>query len=362
MTTPPRGPARREHGRSTLARLIAAPRRYTFDAAVRILMRAEGVHEPEEVAHFRTPPDLSFPAADVLEVRRGDGRRPDVMLGMMGLTGPSGVMPRHYTEIVSQTLRGRSTALHQFLDMLGSRFAGFFARAGMKYRPNRAAEAVARQAAGATAPVAPDGITNVLLALTGYGTGHLTPRLAAGTAPLLHYAGLFAAHPRSAEQLGAMISDWFGTKVEVIEFAGAWLNLPPDQRTRIGVNGAFRRLGVDAAAGVRAWDPEARILLRIGPLDRVSFERLLPDQDSLPRLVALVRTYLGLSVGFGINLVLAAQAVPLARLDASATPPPRLGWNIWLPASGPLRRQDAADAVFEADVIEARTAGVRRAA
>ena len=35
------------------------------------------------------------------------------------------------------TRRGRSLALHDFLDMLGHRFVAFFARAGMKYRPAR---------------------------------------------------------------------------------------------------------------------------------------------------------------------------------------------------------------------------------
>ena len=79
----------------------------------------------------------------------------------------------------------------------------------------------------------------MLLALTGYGTPHLTDRLAAGTEPLLHYAGLFALRPRSADRLGALISDWLGMRVEVVEFAGAWLPLPPDQRTRLS---AQRRL------------------------------------------------------------------------------------------------------------------------
>ena len=66
----------------------------------------------------------------------------------------------------------------------------------------------------------PDPVTRVLLALTGYGTPHLTDRLAAGTEPLLHYAGLFAIRPRSADRLGALISDWLGMRVEVVEFAG----------------------------------------------------------------------------------------------------------------------------------------------
>jgi type VI secretion system protein ImpH len=241
--------------------------------------------------------------------------------------------------------------LHEFLDMLGHRFVAFFARAAMKYRPARAAETAALRA-----PDAADPVTETLLALTGFGTAHLTPRLLAGTNPILHYAGLFAMRPRSADRLGTMLSDWLGMQVEVQEFAGSWLGLPVDQRTRIGVNGQFNRLALDAAIGVRAWDPQARFVLRVGPLDRAGFERLLPDRVALHRLVSLTRAYVGFELGFAVNPVLTAQEVPPLRLDSQAEPPPRLAWNTWLP--GPpgsiLRRGDAADAVFEAEVIEAQ--------
>ena len=218
-------------------------------------------------------------------------------------------------------------------------------------RPARAAETAARRA-----PDAADPVTETLLALTGFGTAHLTPRLLAGTNPILHYAGLFAMRPRSADRLGTMLSDWLGMQVEVQEFAGSWLGLPVDQRTRIGVNGQFNRLALDAAIGVRAWDPQARFVLRVGPLDRAGFERLLPDRVALHRLVSLTRAYVGFELGFAVNPVLTAQQVPPLRLDSQAEPPPRLAWNTWLP--GPpgsiLRRGDAADAVFEAEVIEAQ--------
>lgn len=342
--------------RSVLAALAATPRRFTFDAAVRVLTRARRSADPADIVRFRTPAGLVYPPADVLEVD-ARGPQPEVTIGLMGLTGPSGVLPRSYTEIVTQARRGRSTALHEFLDMLGHRFVAFFARAAMKYRPARAAEAAAIRD-----PAAVDAVTEALLALTGYATPHLAPRLLATTDPILHYAGLFAMRPRSADRLGTMLSDWLGMRVEVVEFAGAWLNMPPDQRTRVGANGAFNRLAMDAAIGVRAWDPQARIVLRIGPLDRAGFARLLPDRVALHRLVSMVRAYLGFELGFAINPILAAGEIPPLRLDATADPPPRLGWNTWVPAPSSrfIRRIDAADAVFEAEVIEAQQANMKQ--
>jgi type VI secretion system protein ImpH len=333
--------------RSALGRLAAEPRRFRFDAAVRVLTRARRAPDPADAVRFHSPAGLVYPPADVLDVRQPGDAPPEVTVGLMGLFGPSGVLPRYYSEIVTQAQRSRSTALRDFLNLLAHRFVAFFARGGIKYRPARAAESAVRTQ---------DQMARVLLALTGYGTPHLTDRLAAGTAPLLHYAGLFALRPRSADRLGALTSDWLGMRVEVVEFAGAWLPLPPDQRTRLARNGAWCRLGVDAAAGVRAWDPQARIILRIGPLDLKGFQRLLPDRVALHRLVSLVRAYVGYELGFAINPVLAAHDVPPLRLDATSDPPPRLGWNTWVPgpAGGFTARGDAADAVFEAEVIEAQ--------
>jgi type VI secretion system protein ImpH len=335
--------------RSPLRALAETPRRFTFDAMIRLLTLASRNEDPADVAHFRSPPGLTYPPADVTEVR-GAGK-PDVTVSMIGLTGPSGVLPRHYTDAVVQALRTRSPSLHAFFDTLSHRFVAFFARAGAKYRPARALDTAAMHT-----PPAVDPLAKSLLALTGYGTGRLTERLLIGTEPLLHYAGIFAMRPRSAERLGVMASDWLGMDVEVIEFAGAWLSLPPDQRTRVGAVGQFNQLSANAAAGIRAWDPQARVILRIGPLDRAGFERMLPDRFALHRLVSLVRTYVGFEIGFAINPVLAANDVPELRLDSRADPPPRLGWNTWLePVPGARKRtEDAAEPLFEAELVEAQ--------
>lgn len=305
---------------------------------------------------FTTPASLAYPAAEITAAEpSSDGRAPQLSSPVIGLAGPTGVLPALYTNVLIATLRNRSRALADFLDLLAERLIAMFARAGIKYRLNRAAET----AAAASAPER-DRVSEALLAFCGYGTPNLVSRLAVGAEPLLHYSGLFASRSRSAEALRALIADWLGREVEIVQFAGAWLLLPADQQSVLASGsrpGQWNRLGESAAIGVRTWDPQARIILRIGPLDLPSFASLLPDRRGLQHLVALVRAFLGFEVGFAVNPVLAGPEVLPLRLDAHADPVPHLGWNTWIPAPGPpplgIRRPDAADALFEAEIVEA---------
>lgn len=330
---------------SALDRLIAEPRRFGFDAAVRLLQIAAGEADPAVAVRFRSLAMLAYPAADVMALAAGGGRRaPEITTTVMGMVGTSGVLPRAYSELVNTTSRGGSRSLHEFLDMLSHRFVAQFARAGVKYRPHRVAEMA--QLAGLDDPV-----TALVLALTGYAIGGMTERLAAGPELLCHYAGFFAMRPRSAERLAAMVSDWCGRPVEVMQFVGAWLPLPREQQTclRRGVfAGQFDRLGVDAAVGTRAWNAQARIVLRIGPLDLPGFEALLPDRPALRRMVSLIRSFIGIETGFAVNPVLAASSVPVLRLNGESG---QLGWNTWLPAE--RRSTNGTEARFEAELVEA---------
>ena len=236
---------------------------------------------------------------------------------------------------------------------MAQRFITAFARAGIKYRLHRSAETALLE----DMPEEPIGAA--LLAFTGFGTAHLAERLPAGSDVLRHYAGFLAAWPRSADRLANMISDYLGRRADVIEFAGAWLTLPPDQQSRLPrgrLPGAFHELGVNAAIGTRAWDQQARFVVRVGPLNRREFEELLPDQKRLGELVSLIRAYVGWEADFAINLVLAAPEIPPLRLaGAGGGAAPRLGWTSWLPSQTTnLRGQDSADeAIFSATLVEA---------
>lgn len=346
--------------RTPLARLKEQPQRFTFDAAVRVLTFLRRRADPAMVARFTSTTGGSYLPAEVTQVQT-DAQTTEtrVSVGVVGLTGPTGVLPRYYTDAVVADQRSRAFSLTHFLDLISHRMIAAFAAAGAKYRPHRAAD-VGALAAG---PQRTDRVAESLLSLTGYGTPHLADRLLAGPAALRHYAGFFSAHPRSADRLEALASDWLGRPVKVEQFTGAWLALPVEQRSRLGVGlsqGAFCQLSVDAAVGIRAWDQQARIVLRIGPLDLAYFERLLPDQPLLRELIALVRAYVGFEVGFAVNPVLARDAVPPLALasptvDPSGTGRPLLGWNTWLPTSKATARQsDAGDALFESEIVEGR--------
>jgi type VI secretion system protein ImpH len=324
--------------------LLMQPHRFRFDAIVRILMRAKRTGDPADAAEFRTQPGRFYPAGEVTSVvQTTETRKPRVTVAMIGLIGAGGVLPRLYETLAGDSLRRGSSALHDFIDLLSNRMVAFFGQAGIKYRLHRSAEV-------ASLGVAPDPVSKAVLALTGYGTDGLIERLEAGADPLLHYAGLFAMRPRSAERLSALISDWLGRPVEVRQFAGSWLSLPPEQRTSLpgpGSAGSWNTLGGGAAIGVRSWDPHARIVLRIGPLDRTTFEALLPDQPGYRRLVSLVQAFLGPETGFAINPVLAGVARFPLRLDGAG--PSRLGWNAWTSQPDGTRPSDAPDALFEVE-------------
>ena len=103
--------------------LFHEPYRFDFFQAVRLLerlARGAGRRAPQPVGHdhppdqeavrFRAHNSLSFPAAPIQQLQwageEGQTTRPPEMtVNFMGLTGPSGVLPFHYTRLLIQRLR-----------------------------------------------------------------------------------------------------------------------------------------------------------------------------------------------------------------------------------------------------------------
>ncbi len=353
---------------SPLEQLHRKPSRFSFRAATRLLWLASRRDDPGEAIRFASDISLAQPSAEVsaVEPMSAQRKRARLQTAMIGLIGPSGTMPRWYTEQIALSVRNRAPAVAQFFDLIAQRLIAAFVESGAKYRPHLAAERGAmtclRDAtlSGTAAPrvintLATDPVASALLALSGFGSGRLLDRLDAGGSAIQHYAGFYATQARSAERLAAIVSDWLGRRVTIIEFAGLWLNLDPGEQSRMPkgrIPGQFNRLGSNCAIGTRAFDQQARFILRIGPLDRAGFESLLPDQPTLRRLVSLVRAYVGMESDFAVNLVLDSAAIPTVKLGGADAP--RLSWTGWLPrpAAALTGERHPDQALFPASLIE----------
>src|SRR5262245_17845006 len=244
----------------------------------------------QEVVRLRSFPSLSYPPGSIAQVRpprQGANLPPEMIVTFLGLYGPSGALPQHYTSLLLRRMRLKDTTLSDFLDLSNHRLLSLFYRAWEKYRLPFAYERARFDAAGRSRDLA----TEALYCLVGMGTRHLRGCLEIDDEAFLYYGGHFAHMPRSANGLESVLRDYFGIPVEVLQFQGQWLLLEKEDRTRVRPRlqpeGANNRLGFDAVAGRRVWDVQGKFRLRVGPLTYPQFRRLMPNGFGLRPLSQL---------------------------------------------------------------------------
>lgn len=370
------------HPRAPARRLFEEGHGFGFFQAVRLLQRMApgralvGRSGPPqaEAVRFRARISLGFPPSAIHELHRPttDLPVPVMVQAFMGLTGPSGVLPHHYTELLYRIERDVRTpekhALRDWLDLFNHRLVSLFYRAWEKYR------FYIRFERGDFDGDETDPFLQALFSLIGLGTPSMRRRLTvvprpeadqdlASTGPvlarvddlvLLHYGGLLGHRPRCAVALEAMIQDYFRVATRIDQFRGQWLKLEPAIRTRLGGERGNNEVGVSAVAGHRVWDRQSKFRVRIGPLTYARFVEFLPDRTPVRErktfflLAHLVRLYADPGLDFEVQLVLRAEEVPACRLNGDGSPGPRLGWNTWLLTRPP--GADAEDVVIDGAV------------
>jgi type VI secretion system protein ImpH len=331
-------------------RLLLEPHRFGFFQAVRLLEtfapgRTGVGHDgppASESVRFHAEASLAFPASEVLDLEPGEDERPARMtVRHMGLTGPQGALPRHYTTLIMERMRQRDRALADFLDLFNHRLVSLFFRAWAKYRLHLCVRRDAR-----------DALSTYLYSLFGLGTPGLRGRLAVDDRALLFYTGLLAQRPRSATGLVALLADYFDAlPVRVEQFVGQWLALDTEGLTSLRLHGGNNRLGVDAIIGSRVWHTQSRFRVLLGPMAYVRFCAFLPPGRASREVLALTRFFVGLELDFEFRLVLRAEEIPPCQLGSTGPLATRLGWSTWLvsrPAS-----DDADDVRLDAESLEA---------
>jgi len=316
---------------------------FNFFQAVRLLERLMPQREPvgkfvnpsREVARFGAHPSVTFPPSQIHSITFPDRGPARMAVNFMGLTGPLGVLPHYYTELVIARVRAKDTAMRDFLDIFNHRIISLFFQAWQKYRFTVAYERGER-----------DRFSHHVLDLIGLGTEGLQNRQSVADDSLIYYAGLLAQWPRSASALRQILADYFEVPVEIEQFAGGWFKL--DRETQCCFEDGISisaQLGVGAVVGDEIWDQQSRVRVKLGPLTLDQYQDFLPNGTAYRPLCGLLGFFAGSEFDFEVQLVLRRDEVPSCELGVEGAATPQLGWVTWMKAA-PFAR-DPGDTILQ---------------
>lgn len=307
---------------SLLERLAKAAYRFEFHATMRRLEAlfpelprlGEAVRPSDEPVRVGQEATLSFAPSELSGFTQGEQGSPSQMtVGFLGLMGPNGPLPLHFTEYARQRIRhvGDRT-LTAFFNLFNHRMLLLFHRAWSQVEPTVMQDRPKARR-----------FETYLGSLMGIGLSEFQDR---GTVPdhvMLQYVGWFANPVRSAEGLRAILSDYFEVPVAIEEFQGEWLELPMESRLQIGGPPEVCALGRGTILGRRAYAVQSRFRVVFGPLSAQTYARFLPGSVSLTRVKDFVRAYAGDELAWDLRLKLREDATSQIRLGGTQ----RLSYN-----------------------------------
>lgn len=289
--------------------------------AVRLAQEARMAFPPTTIRAF-TPP----------------GARPGELINrFFGFFGPHGPLPSHLTEYARERqINNRDPSFVAFANMLTHRMMSLLYRAWVTGQP---AVDFDRGMDGA--------FERQVAALAGHYGAELLGRDAMPDQAKRHFAGQLGQSVRNAEGLLSMLSGFFQADFRLEEFVGTWLELEPDDRWELGRGGG---LGQTTSIGSRVWSRNAKFRLIVGPVGLAEYQRFLPGGESLARMAAIVRNYVGDTLDWDVNVILHGDQVPAAQLGADT----RLGQTSWVGAR--TTDKDAADLFLQPQNFNTRAA------
>ena len=320
--------------------LRQAPYRFEFYRAMRLLechapehpRHGEALHPRDEPFRLGQEASLAFAPGSLDSWRPGRDGRPDrLMVACFGLMGPNGPLPLHITAYARDRLRNSDDeTLSRFLDIFQHRLIGLFFRAWANAEPALHFDRPAT-----------DRFRNYLGAVSGRTGPAFQDRDAMPDRAKLFFAGHLGALPRNPDGLRDILAGYFKLPVHLVEFVGQWIQLDPRDQWRLGAGHDGGRLGQSITVGERVWDRQQKFGIQLGPLRWRDYVRFVPGADSLTKLNAVVRNFIGDELMWELKLVLRHEEIPPLVLGSGR----KLGQAIWLITAPP--REDADDLVLD---------------
>lgn len=277
--------------------LLAEPHRFEFCQAVRLIELAQqqdGGTGLDDV-RFRNRLSLGFPPSQIDNVS-SDAKGIRITPAFMGLLGSQGTLPLHYSERINRHEKSSSDGgPRAFLDMLSHRALGMFYEAWARHRPDCM-----------VTPDDGDAFMRMLGALAG-----AQPQPEESEPParetLAFYAMQLRSRAVSAPLLAGLLAEYFDVPFAVEQLVGEWHDLPAADQARLGC--ANVDLGGGVLLGERIYRCDARVRLRIGPLDRAGYDRFLPCHSGALRLQAMLALQCGIDICYEVHLIQRAEDV-----------------------------------------------------
>ena len=272
-------------------------------------------------------PSQHFAPTMLASYTRASERFPAKLRGyFLGLFGPHGPLPLHLTEYAQQRkLNAHDPTFADFADVFHHRMLSLLYRAWAASRPTVAFDRP---------------VNDRFRTYVGSVFGLALPSLRDGDElpdnTKLHFAGVLGMQSRPAEGLQILLQGFFALPARVEEFHGGWMGLPVPSRLRLAESEETGTLGQSAVIGRSVWGCQQRFRIVVGPLGFADFRRLLPRRDSIGRLTAIVRNYVGDEWEWDVQLVLKKDELPSMRLGQEG----ELGWSSWLAKAERARDAD----------------------
>jgi type VI secretion system protein ImpH len=305
----------------------SVPWEFQFFQAVRLLERLQpqrhaiGRFVPPqlEAVRFAATPRIAFPASQIQGINWRENGPPVMMINFFGMTGPMGMMPLYYTELILERHRHKDRALSDFLDLFNHRMVSLFYQAWEKYRVTVAYERGER-----------DRFSHILMDGLGLGTDFLQNRQIIRDDSLLFYSGLLGIHTRPAASLRQVLWDYFDVPVEIEQLVGAWHSLEENNQCKFDkANTYSEQVGMGAIVGDEIWDQQSGVRIRLGPLTLEQYLDFLPTGTAHEPLKAILRFYSGWEIDYEVQLILKRKQVPGCQLGDESDEGPKLGWVSW---------------------------------
>lgn len=292
--------------------------------AFRLGQSAALTFAPREIAEAVLPGDVAQGMQDAKGARLpGAGhprsgnnpRLPMVRVYGLGMLGPNGPLPLHYTEMVRERSENHNdTTLADFLDLFHHRYLTHMYRAWAQ-----------SQAAAGLDRAHDEVFSRYVARLTGHDPLEIRDAVLPAHARLAASTHL-GREARNPDGLAATLARFFAVPVQLQEFVLHWIRIDADDRSHLGRAHASSVMGVGAMAGEVVADRQHKFRLVLGPLGLEQYLRFTPQGRDLPVLVEWVRGFVGHEFVWEVELRVRNDSTPPARLEDTE----KLGWSTWL--------------------------------